>query len=477
MELFTSILANVWAVFLIFLFFGGSIFVHELGHFLAARRRGVRVERFSVGFGPKIFSWRGRDGVEYRLSWLPLGGYVALPQLADLRGIEGETQPETTSLPPVSYATKLIVFSAGAVCNVLFAFLLACVIWVAGQPTFSELTTTKIGLVMPELKLPDGTSVPSPAAQAGLLPGDVVLAIDGRSVDGFASFVQTLASGSGRTADGRPRVVLTVARDGRQREVEIFPRLAGNEKVRMIGVAFAEDLVAFEIEPDSPAARAGLQPGDRILAFDGTPVLHSKTYVDYLKAHSGEPIAIAVERNGQPVKLSLAARPGAKTPADLGLTFNTGFKLTHPTPFTQIKEHVVMTFRVLSGLINPHSDLGPSKLSGPVGIINIFHSAAQSGLRWVLSLTILVNINLAIFNLLPIPVLDGGHILFATVSKLRGRALPVNFIAATQSIFIVLFVTLILYVSFFDIRRIARDLQPEPAAVPTAPGQTVPVQP
>jgi len=82
------ILSNLWSVLLIAVFFGGSIFVHELGHFLAARRRGVVVERFSIGFGPKIFSWKGKDGVEYRLSWLPLGGYVSLPQLADMRGRE-----------------------------------------------------------------------------------------------------------------------------------------------------------------------------------------------------------------------------------------------------------------------------------------------------------------------------------------------------------------------------------------------------
>ena len=88
-DLLQTVLSNVWSIFLVVLFFGGSIFVHELGHFLAARRRGVHVERFSIGFGPKICSWRGKDGVEYRLSWLPLGGYVTLPQLASLSGIEG----------------------------------------------------------------------------------------------------------------------------------------------------------------------------------------------------------------------------------------------------------------------------------------------------------------------------------------------------------------------------------------------------
>src|SRR2546423_13421052 len=106
MDLIHSLFANLWSVFLVVLFFGGSIFVHELGHFLAARRRGVRVERFSIGFGPAIWSRRGRDGVEYRLSWFPLGGYVLLPQLADLGMLEGESNVDAAKLPPVTYLTK-----------------------------------------------------------------------------------------------------------------------------------------------------------------------------------------------------------------------------------------------------------------------------------------------------------------------------------------------------------------------------------
>ena len=123
-----------------------------------------------------------------------------------------------------------------------------------------------------------------------------------------------------------------------------------------------------------------------------------------------------------------------------------------------------MTFRVLGSLIHPGSDISVSKLSGPVGIGKIFWDASEAGLRYVLWIAILVNVNLAVFNLLPIPVLDGGHMLFATISRLRGKALPVNFIAATQSVFIVLLFSMIIYVSFFDVRRIVRDSRAEAAA-------------
>jgi regulator of sigma E protease len=117
-----------------------------------------------------------------------------------------------------------------------------------------------------------------------------------------------------------------------------------------------------------------------------------------------------------------------------------------------------MTLHTLSSLLNPRSDIGLSNLSGPVGIVHIFSNAAEAGLRVVLMFTILVNINLAILNLLPIPVLDGGQMLFATIGRLRGRALPINFILTTQSVFMVLLFSMILYVSFFDVRRWARDV-------------------
>jgi regulator of sigma E protease len=141
----------------------------------------------------------------------------------------------------------------------------------------------------------------------------------------------------------------------------------------------------------------------------------------------------------------------------------TGVQLTHPTPFAQLSEHVTMTFRTLWSLLNPHSDVGLSKVSGPVGIVRIFHSAAEAGIVVVLVFTILVNVNLAIFNLLPIPVLDGGQMLFATIGKLRGRALPPQFIMAAQSAFGVLLIAMVLYVSVFDVRRWARDVQSERA--------------
>jgi regulator of sigma E protease len=467
-DLLQSIASNLWSIFLIILFFGGSIFVHELGHFLAARRRGVRVERFSIGFGPKIFAWRGKDGIEYRLSWLPLGGYVALPQLADLRMIEGESEIEPAKLPPLGYGTKMLVFVAGAAFNIVFAFLLACIVWYVGQPTSAELDTTKIGLVLPTITLPDESSVPSPAFEAGFQAGDVILAIDGNRVTNWPDLKQTLIASGGRSADGRPKAVFTIERAGRTLELTVYPRLAGDERMRSIGIAPAEEFFVYAVTPGSPAAKAGLKPNDQIVAHDGRPVIHSSVFVDHLRKNVDRPIALTVLRAGRQITLTVPPRPGTKNAAELGLAFKSGFKLVYPDPFTQIGDNVVMTFRVLAGLINPRSDLGVSQLSGPVGIARVFYATAQSDIRLVLWFTILVNVNLAIFNLLPIPVFDGGHMLFATIGRLRGRSLPPEFVMTTQSVFVLLIASLFLYVTFIDIRRIRRDNQAEPTPPPPA---------
>ena len=282
MDLIHPLLSNLWSVLLIVIFFGGSIFVHELGHFLAARRRGMVVECFSIGFGPKIFSWRGKDGVEYRLSWIPLGGYVRLPQLADMQGIEGESKTDTQKLPPPSYSTKMIVSVAGAVCNVIFAFVLACIVWKVGMPTTSDLATTRIGYIVPKVLLPDGSTVVSPAAEAGLRIGDTIRAIDHHKLHNWQDLMQTLMTSAGWTADGRREAVFTIERDGKLIDVNVYPRLAGDEKNRKVGISAAYELVVHEITPKSLAAIASFQVNDRLLALDETPILNIQTYGDYL---------------------------------------------------------------------------------------------------------------------------------------------------------------------------------------------------
>ncbi|MEN9632330.1 MAG: hypothetical protein RL077_734 [Verrucomicrobiota bacterium] len=458
-DLLSIALANIWVAFLVVLLFGGSIFVHELGHFLAARRRGAHVERFSIGFGPPIFKWRGKDGVEYRVSWLPLGGYVMLPQLADLGSIEGERSADTAPLPPVSYTTKMIVFAAGAAFNIGFAFLLACVIWIIGQPAATGFTSTTIAEIAPTLKNAAGQEVVSPAVKAGLKPGDVILMVDREPVATFADIVEHLALSSGWTRQGERETIFTVRRGKEQLEVSILPILSGDESVRKVGFSTVAKLLVGRITPGSPADVAGIKLNDLITAVNETTTLTYPQLTEALKAAIGRPLTISVLRADTPIKLTLIS----SKEVNVGLAIKSGVSYVHPNPFSQIADCVVKTFRTLWALINPKSDIGLSHLSGPIGIIDNFVAVSRAGLPLALWFTILVNVNLAVFNLLPIPVLDGGQMLFASISQIRGRPLPVSLMIKAQSTFLVLLFSMVLYVSFFDVRRIVRDVKDQRA--------------
>ncbi len=462
MSLLQSLLGSLWSVFLIVLFFGGSIFVHELGHFLAARRRGVKVSRFSIGFGPAIWSRIGKDGVEYRLSWIPLGGYVALPQLADMAAIEGETE-SADRLPPVSYSTRMIVFVAGAVFNILFAFLLASVLWLVGQPTSEDLSTTRIGYIAKTITLADGKAVTSPAVEAGLKAGDTIRAIDGIRVREWPEVLQTLVMSAGVTADGQRTALFTVERDGKTLDILVHPRLSGDDNVRKVGILAAYTPIVAAVPEKSLAESVGLKTGDELLRLDSTPLLNLVQLMDTMQ-ETTQAFTVTVKRGDQTLDLHVpAGRPVEPAPL-LGAAYRTTYGLKYTNPVRQITDQVIMTWRTLWSLVNPRSDIGISKLSGPIGIGKIYWDASEAGIRYVLYIAILVNVNLAIFNLLPIPVLDGGHMMFATIGRLRGRALPVNFIAAAQSIFVILLFSMIIYVSVFDVRRIANDVKAEAKA-------------
>ena len=468
-DFFQSLFSNVWSGFLVVLFFGGSIFVHELGHFLAARRRGAKVERFSIGFGPAIWSRRGKDGVEYRLSWIPLGGYVMLPQLADLGPIEGESTTDVTKLPPIGYLSKLIILLAGATFNVLFAFLLACVIWFVGQPMLADLATTKLGPVTPLLKLADGTTYPNPAFQAGLKAGDTVRSIDGHAVANFDDIINGVFLGSQRASDGRRQSTFEIDREGRTMQVTVFPLLLSEEKIRVAGVEPPDSfLTADAVLPGSPAEVAGIRPGDRIIAIDGKPVFQ-RSVSEHLAQNPGHPSDFLLQRGTE--QLTLRIQPRLETDATtgkpvprIGLRYHRdAIILLHPTPWSQISDAASAMFRTLSALISPTSDVGPSKMSGVIGIARALHQQAQWDVRRAVWFVIIINVNLALLNLMPIPVLDGGQILFATIGKLRRRELPANFVIATQSAFAVLLIALMLYLGVSDIQRWGRESRAERA--------------
>ena len=479
-----SILANPLSLLVGIVCLGMSILVHELGHYLAARWRGVVATRFSIGFGPRICGWTDRRGTEFRLSWIPLGGYVALPQLADMGELEGSEGAEAKQLPPIGYLDKVIVSVAGAFFNVLFALALASVLWIAGQEVGADEATTKIGYVSPTIKLSDGREFPSPAAQAGLQIGDVIRSIDGRRTTEWQDVLEGIVFGSG-SVDGKRTVVFVIERSGQPLTIALTPLLASEEKVRRIGIAAFCEPKVHAVTPDSPGAKVGFVAEDRFESIDGVSIRSFATLDESLKTNAKRPLLVRVLRAGQPVDVELPAGTAAGGASKLGVLFTTDSVTVHVDPFTQIAGHIHRTIRTLWSLINPRSDIGLDKMGGPIGIIANFSQAAQAGVLVVIWMTILINIALAVFNLLPIPVLDGGHVVFATIAKVRGRPLPINVVASLQMTFVVLLFSMMLYVSFFDVRRLTRDhrpaaeeKQPEKQPAPaTSPAEPAPAKP
>ena len=304
----SEILSSIRGIALLGLFFGGSIFVHELGHFLAARWRKLKIERFSIGFGPKIFGWTGKDGVDYRVSWIPLGGYVALPQMGDSSAIEGETDEKAEKLPEISYADKMIVAVMGAVFNVIFAFGLACILFFTGVPVPEGSNDTTVGYVQEQVvtnsnslaELGLGQTTPGPAFIAGVKSGDKILAVDGQPVKTFSQISEAILLGNGKNSDGEPTCVLSIQRGDERKEIMVKPVLLelnarSGDRIRVAGIEPKKNVVLDKAMPGSPADLAGIVAGDKILKVDGQSVNNTTDFQEILRKGGAKQRLIEVE--------------------------------------------------------------------------------------------------------------------------------------------------------------------------------------
>lgn len=462
LDIIQRLLSNPWAILCVVLFFGASIFIHELGHYLAARWRKLKIERFSIGFGPRLFGWTDKQGVDWRVSLLPLGGYVALPQMADMRGVEGDSQYQESTLPPISYSDKMYVAGAGALFNVLFALAIGTVLWITGLPVNEQMRTTTIGYVAESMVDRSGFQQPGVAAVAGLQPGDKLLAIDGRRMRNWEDVVYAITTGTGRSPNGNPMAEITFQRAGNSETVSVFPLLDPDERIRRIGIAPAVSLIVGETMANSPAQRVGLQPGDRIVAVNGVAVFHTTALTEVVLQDPDAAIELSVQRADDTFQTLVRAEKVVvntlgETAPMLGIRWQPVTEIAHIHPFKQVTDSMRVTFRVLVALFHPRSDIGVSNLSGPVGISYTLYVISQISILDVLAIVLLININLAILNLLPIPVLDGGHMAMATFAKLRGKPISPNWIASIQGSFMLFFLGLVIYVSFFDVGRVGRN--------------------
>ena len=442
-----SVLKFLFICLEVVLLFNLLILVHELGHFLAARWRGLVVEKFAIWFGKPIWS-KKINGVEYRLGSIPAGGYVAIPQLAPMEALEGRVETDRSQLPAVKPLDKIIVAAAGPAFSLGLAFLMAVIVWFVGKPE-SESDSTIIGYVKPG----------GPAETSGLRVGDRILAVDGHPVNRFMGGTDGVKwrvirsegdkipfrverNGESVTIDsGWTKPATASWRRPALREVQIGPRI-------MPGVGF--------VIRGSIADKAGFKADDLIVAVNGKPIFNLEEIVPFLKDGAGKSITLTVNRKAQtlplelPVPAGTAANPNA--PMDLGVDWGR-VVFSHPTPWSQVKDAATSIFRMVGALLSPKSDVKAAHFSGPVGIMRLYYQVFETNYGWqlALSLSVLINVNLAILNLLPFPVLDGGHIVLAIIEGIRRKPINVRVLEAVQTACAVLLIGFMLYVTFFDV--------------------------
>ena len=430
--------------------------VHELGHFLAARWRGLKVERFAIWFGKAI--WKKKiNGVEYSLGSLPFGGYVALPQMATMEAIEGKSETPAGELPNVAPLDKIIVAFAGPLFSFLLAVAFAVLVWYVGRPTSEGDNSTVIGWVVPD----------GPAWQAGLRPGDKILSVDGHPVKNFLPTGSLTDSVKWRiiTSTGT-NIAIRYLRDGQEAMAYPVPtnlptKWYERKALRQIFVDFENPAMIYEVASNSPAALAGLTNGDEVTALNGRKIYSPWAVAaaeDSMSNGPVKPLVLSIRRGDQEFDRTLVAvkpvQPTNSNPS-LGILAwgeDTNLMLVHPSPLGQIQSSVGQIYTTISALFERHGEIGVQQLGGAVMILRVYSNLFEDehGWRRVLWFSVILNVNLALLNILPVPMLDGGHITLSLIEIIRRRPISAGVIGAIHNGFFALLVAFMLYLAFFD---------------------------
>jgi regulator of sigma E protease len=511
------------------LIFNLLIIVHELGHFLAARWRGLHVDKFGIWFGKPIWK-KTIKGVEYSLGCIPAGGFVLLPQMAPMEAVEGKSDTPRQDLPPIGPLDKIIVAFAGPFFSFLLALVFAGIVWVVGKPTPEAEATTTIGYIIPG----------QAGEKAGFKVGDKILEVDGHPVTRFQGMVNSVSwyvvRSEGETIPfkvQRGNEILTINTGYTKPETNGWERRA----LREVGLRPAITPIIWRVAAGSPAAKAGLKPNDEILEVGGQKLYHPLHIQEWAQSHPGQTLPLTVDRKGetmqvsleptrpvidsvpknspaevagvkpddvifalndrpifdateisrqvtsnpiQPVTLTLRrgtqtvsvrilpAKPDGENVAILGIRFKddtngiawdgTGeMTVTHISPIEQISAAVQTLGNTVGALLSPQSDIKLQHMSGPIMIMRTYYMLFDQDFGWQLALwfSVVFNINLALINLLPIPVLDGGHIVLALIEAVRRRPMNIRVLEVLQGTCALLLIGFMLYVSFYD----AQDLR------------------
>lgn len=417
---------------------GVLVFVHELGHFLMARRIGVRVVTFSLGFGPKLLKTQ-RGDTEYCLSAIPLGGYVKMA---------GDNPEETRSGAPDEFLSKskwqrFQVLVMGPAMNLILAIVLLAIVLANGAtvPAYQD-----------EPPVVGAVAAGSPAAGAGIVPGDRITVVDGHDVSTWDDFFTYVGTHAGHA------IPITYARGGRSTTVQVTPQGKTEFQVGDIGVLPDVHPSIQSVQAGSPAQQAGIQPGDQVLAVDGQPITFARQLSQALAPKGGETVTLVVARHGAQQTLRVTPKQEGKT-AIIGVTISDAVKTFKPgvvqaigLSFQKNYQETVLIGQTLWGLVT--RQVSAKQLMGPVAIAQLSGESAEAGWIALFSLMAILSLNLGLLNLLPIPVLDGGHIFMMALEGIARRDFSV---AVKEKVFLAGFVflmALMVMVIYNDLARI-----------------------
>lgn len=429
-----SILANAYTLLVVLLLFGLTIFIHELGHFLVARWCGMVVDAFSIGFGPALWK-RKINGVVYKIGVLPFGGYVALPQMDP--GGENAPAPEgeKRELPRVTPGRKILVALAGVTGNMILAVLLAHIVYWGGKSFAPPEGEVVVGYV----------ETNSAAYATGLRIGDVVQEVGGKTVRDWESFVLAAALS--------PEPDLKVRHPSGDTSVLRVPTEDFLGTRYIAGVQPLNYCYVLKVQPGTSAAEAGLQSGDKLLELNGIRLFSREHLMDVVNLHADQEVPLLVDREGRQVSLTVTPQfDPVLGRARIGIEFN---QLDVKKPWAQIKSHTMLIVSLLKSLVTPReSKAAAGAVGGPVAIITMFWFYVQSSFIMALWFTCLVNVNLAVINLLPLPVLDGGHIMVSLWELITRRPVSYRVISAIWNVFVIVLFTLFATLTWRDVQRI-----------------------
>lgn len=435
------------------------VFIHELGHFLVARWCGVKVQAFSVGFGPEICGFHDRHGTRWRLAWIPLGGYVKF-----IDDENGASVPSRDALDRMSPAEKqgafqskplgqrAAVVAAGPIANFLLAIVIFAGIYsIAGAP----FTAPKI----------DEVVVGGPAERAGFKAGDLVVAIDGRPIDSLQDMQRIVSTSAEHplafeVERGGLRVTLMATPDRRDQP----DSYGGNVRIGDLGIRRVLPPKILEVIPDQPAARAGFQSGDVILAIDGNPINNFQEMQQIVSTSPEKALRFDVDRGGQRVMLTVVPE-GKDRVGDAGTTVRTGVigvrgggveteyrrLAVHQAVWRGVQETHFIIARTLGYLKNVVVGReSPDQVGGVLRIADVSGQVAASGFIPLLNLTAILSVSIGLLNLFPIPLLDGGHLLFYLMEAIRRKPLTERTQEIGFRIGLSLVLMLMIYATFND---------------------------